>query len=426
MRKRGINKGILVLIIMILGHYSIPSAYGSGYAIYTQGATSTGQAAATIAHTDDPSAIFFNPALINELDKTQVMIGTTFLIPSREFTSQYTGNTQNGDNGVFFPSTIYITHKFDDNWSAGLGVFNPFGLGAKWPTTWEGRYIATDSELSTYNINPVVSYQAAPWISVAAGLDVVFLDTTLERNIYLAPFGLPDGAEKFKGSGTGVGYNLGLLLKPVKDVSIGASYRSMIKIGASGDTTFDLPVPQLAALFPNTGGSVGIVLPQQLQFGVCYKGFYPFTVEIGGRWEGWSSVKQLQFTFDQPIAGSNVYTSQRDWKNTWSEDIGFKYQLNDTVALLAGYLHQGNPIPDQTYDPVVPDANANLVTIGTDLKFGDFKIGLAYGYQWFSTRTKNNAVDDNPNDGIVNPVTSANGTYKSSLNMVAVSLTYKF
>jgi long-chain fatty acid transport protein len=88
--------------------------------------------AAVVAHTDSPSTIFFNPAQMNKLDGTQLELGTTFLIARREFNSATSGNTSETKDDVFFPSTFYITHKFNEKVSAGLGVFNPFGLGTDW------------------------------------------------------------------------------------------------------------------------------------------------------------------------------------------------------------------------------------------------------------------------------------------------------
>ncbi len=113
---------------------------------------------------------------------------------------------------MFYPSTFYITHKFNDKVSAGLGVFNPFGLATEWPDNWVGRYITTKAEMTTYNINPVFSLQITPEISVAAGLNFLMLDATLEKKINLSP----DGNQKFKGDGNGVGYNMGFLLNLVK------------------------------------------------------------------------------------------------------------------------------------------------------------------------------------------------------------------
>jgi len=429
MREKDLRKGSSVLMVALCIFCTISNAHGSGFAVYTQGASSLGQGAATIAHTDDPSAIFWNPALINKLQGTQIQLGTTIIFPSRKFESDITGETFRTEPDVFFPSTLFITHKFNDKISAGLGVFNPFGLSTKWSDDWEGRYIATNSEMTTFNINPVVSYQIIPQLSFAAGLDFLLLDATLENKINMLFFGIPaDGNQKFEGDGTGVGYNLGILFEPHKNISIGASYRSEIKVDIDGDAKFDLPsgTPSLiGALFPDTPGNTKITFPQQIHAGIYYKGFDPLTFELAMRWEGWSSYDQLKIKLDKPVVGSKTSVSKKDWEDTYSVSLGAKYQLNDSIALLAGYLYGGNPIPDKTFEPAIPDANTHLFTVGTSIKHKQFKVDLAYGYQKLQERNKNNDVGaESSIPGLVDA--RANGTYKSHLHMVGVSLTYTF
>jgi long-chain fatty acid transport protein len=426
MKQKKLFEGFLAFMFALFIFLTFSNAYGSGFAVYTQGGSSLGQGAATIAHADDPSAIFFNPALINKLEGTQVELGTTLIFPSREFKSDITGKTYKAESDVLYPSTVFITQKFNDKISAGLGVFNPFGLSNKWGDNWEGRYLTTNAEMTTYNINPVVSYRITPNIALAAGLEILLLDATLENKINLSaipglPPGIPDAGQKFKGDGNGIGCNFGILIEPHKDISIGASYRSEIKVDIDGDATFDLPDPSLRAFFPNATGTADLTLPQQVHVGVYYKGFNPLSFEVGLRWEGWSSYDQLKIE----LADGRTSVAPKDWKDTYSANIGAKYQLNETVALLAGYLYGGNPIPDKTFEPSIPDADTHLFCIGTDVKYKKFRFDLSYAYQYLQSRHKNNLVDD-LNDGVLNPDTSANGKYNSNLHMVGLSLTYQF
>lgn len=429
MCQKRVWKELAAFICLFFVFCTTQHAYSSGFAIYTQGASALGQADSVIAHTDSPSAVFFNPALINKLEGTHIESGTTLIFPSREFDSDITGGNDETEDSMFYPSTVYVTRKFNEKISAGLGIFSPFGLATTWDDDWEGRYIGTKSEMKTFNINPVVSYQILPNVSIATGVDVLFLDTTLEKKINLSGFGLPDANQEFDGYGNGVGYNFGIVYDVTKDISLGASYRSEIKVDIEGDSDFDLPsvTPSpLRALFPDTDGTTDITLPQQAHVGVCYKGFDRLTLEATLRWEGWSSFDELKVDFDRPIAGSNESITEKDWQNTYSTNFGAKYQLNDWIALLGGYLYGGNPVPDKTFDPIVPDANTHLFTFGTSLKIKNFKIDLAYAYQLLEGRSKSNSVDDNPSDGLLNAATSANGKYETDLHMVGISVGYNF
>ncbi len=420
--------GTLTVISILI---NFQAASGSGFGIFTQSASSLGQGSAVVAHSDSPSTIFFNPALMNRLDGTQVEIGTTLLFPEREFKSDLSGKTFETREAVFYPSTFYITHKFNRKFSAGLGVFNPFGLGTDWGGDWEGRYQATNSEMEAFNINPAISCQVTPWLTLAVGLDILVLDATLENKIDASaaaglPSGtLPDMGRKFRGDGTGIGYNIGAAVDLGKDVSLGVSYRSEIKVDPEGDVSFDIPnsIPgALGGLFPNTGAKTHITLPQQVYAGVAYKGFDPLTMEVGMRWEGWSSFNRLEIDFDQPIAGSTTATQVRNWRDTFAIDFGAKYKLNDTVSLLGGYLYGQNPVPDSTFEPAIPDSDTHLFCIGTDLKFKNFGLALAYAYQLQMDRTKNNSLGDplNPGTG------TANGKYSTDIHLLAASLSYRF
>lgn len=413
MNQKVLWRRIAVYVFIFFVFYTTSNAYGSGFAIYTQGASALGQADAVIAHADDPSAIFFNPALINKLEGTQIELGTTLLFPSPEFKSTATGNSFRTESEVFYPPTVFVTYKFNDKISAGLGIFSPFGLGINWGNSWEGRYIATNSEMKTFNFNPVVSYKVTPDFTFAAGVDFLLLDTTLKKRLNLSglasavpglPAGLPDGRQKFKGDGNGVGYNFGILYDINKNISLGVSYRSEIKVGIDGDATFALPSPSLGALFPNTSGNSHITLPRVGHIGIDYKGFNRLTLETGARWEGWSSFKELRINLDKPVLGSTASITEKNWHDAYSANLGAKYQLNDTVALLAGYLYGGNPVPDRTFDPIVPDATTHLFTVGTNINYKNMRIDLSYGYQLLEGRSKNNTVADP-----FNPSSNANG-----------------
>ncbi len=398
-------------------------SYGSGFGIFTQGASALGQADAVIAHSDGPSAMFFNPALISTLPGTQVEIGTTLLFPSRDFRSESTGITASTEDTVYFPSTFYVTHQFNDRISAGLGVFNPFGLGTQWNGTWEGRYIATTSKIETYNVNPAVSYRITPSLSFAAGLDVIVLDALLENKILLNPnpFGitLPDAYQKFKGDGVGVGYNLGIAYNAGNGISMGASYRSEVDVDVTGTVSFDLPSPLLTGTFPTTGGKTSITLPRQLMAGVAYQSGDKFTIETGFRWEDWRSYKQLSLTLDQPVAGSSSFTYPKNWHDTFAVNIGGKYRLNDNVALLAGYLYGWNPVPDDTFEPAVPDANTHLFCIGSEMNLDRVTLALSYAYQLQEERKKLNSVGSTIGG-------TANGTYNADLHLLGMSIGYRF
>jgi long-chain fatty acid transport protein len=404
-------------------------SHPAGFGIFTQGASPLGQADSVTAHTDSPSAVFFNPALITKLGGTHVETGTTLLIPKRDFRSDLTGKKFSTEHEVFFPPTFFLTHQFTEKMTAGFGVFSPFGLSTKWDDDWEGRYIATDSEIETIAFNPAIAVKLTPSISVAAGVNLLLLDATLEKKLNVAPLGLPDINQKFDGDGTGVGFNAGLTVDLGKDVSAGISYRSKIKVDIGGDVSHDSPAladPALSSLFPSTGADTNLTLPPIMTVGVSFRPTEKSVVEAGVRWEGWSTIDVLKFELDEPVAGATSLRLKKNWNDTYTFMIGGDYSLSENISIRAGYLYGTNPVPRNTFDPSIPDANTHFISFGTGLKLGKIRLDLAYAYQKLIDRDKNNSVDDIPDDGFLNPATSANGRYRSDLHIIGASISYSF
>lgn len=391
----------VILYFAIAALTSLPSiSFGSGFGIFTQGASALGQGAAVIAHSDSPEAIFYNPALLNDLPGTQVEVGTTLIFADREFTSAATGKKSETQDDVFYPSTFYLSHRFNETFSAGVGVFNPFGLATTWPESWEGRYVATKSELTTFNINPVVSWRITPKLSIAAGLDFVLLDSTLQsRNIAF------DVDQKFEGSGNGLGYNLGLLLHATDTLSIGVSYRSKVTIDVDGTLSMSI-LPE------DISGETTLTLPQQVAVGIAYKPTDRLILEVGLRWEDWSSFDQLKIEG----AGQTLAVSPRNWRSTFAFNAGGKYRINSRYAIHAGYLYGQNPVPDTTFDPSIPDSDVHLFCLGGEARFGKVGLSMAYAYQLQEDRTKSTNHYG----------AFANGEYDSDIHLLAMSLRYLF
>lgn len=417
MNYRKVLLATMLAPLVAVGSGAASKAHAAGYAVFTHGASALGQGNAVTAHTDNPSTIFYNPALINKLEGTQFQVGTTAIITSREFESNQPGGSSTSNDSVFFPSTFYATHKFNDKVSAGLGVFNPFGLGTEWEENWDGRYIATKSELTTFNINPVVSYRVIPSLAVAVGLDVILLDATLERKLNSLVLGIPgpgfDIDQKFEGDGTGIGFNVGVAYDVFKNVTLGASYRSEVEVDIKGDSSTSLSVTPL-----DSKGKTTIKLPQQITAGIAYQVTAPLVVEAGIRWEDWSVFKELQLGLDN---GTPVPATQRDWHDTFGINVGGKYRLNDTHAVSLGYVYGNTAVPDSTFDPSIPDAKTHVFCVGADTNYHDFNIAFSYAYQLYENRTKQNDVGASPL-----PTTAANGKYQTDAHLLALSLGYKF
>ncbi len=396
----------------------------AGFAVFTHGAKETSMIGNVIAHTEGPASNYYNPALLTELEGTQVEVGTTLIAPKKKYTTG--GQTYETESDVFYPSSLYLSHAFDNRVALGLGVNSPFGLGSDWGKTWPGRYVATTSSLSTININPNAGLRLTDNLSLSVGADIMLASASLEKNLNLAAYGLSDANAKFSGDGKGYGLNLGVVYSPTDDWSFGASYRSKVrlKIDGSVENTFPSNTPAavldaLTALLPNTDGSTEIILPPQVFGAICYRGIERLTLEAGVRWEGWSTYRDLTFNYDQRVMGSYTSTTAKNWDDTFSYSIGAKYDLTDTWAVLAGYRYGETPVPDETFDPSVLGSAEHDYTLGIAAHSGNLTGSLGYLFQNFESRTKENTIGATVGG-------AANGSYDQTGHAVAISLSYAY
>jgi len=91
--------------------------------------------------------------------------------------------------------------------------------------------------------------------------------------------------------------------------------------------------------------------------------------------------------------------------------------------LRAGFLYDQTPQPDETVDPILPDAIRWAVTGGFGYRSGNFVLNVAYQYEPFQDRTSENR------SVLVHPLSGINlgkGTYKTTAHLIGISLGFVF
>jgi len=238
---------------------------------------------------------------------------------------------------------------------------------------------------------------------------------------------LPDVEQRFSGDGWGVGFNLGALFKVTDRVAIGAAYRSQVDIDVEGDMSFKGVDPRLARLFPEGLAETDMELPAQFVIGVATRVSEDLVIEIGARWEDWSVNDTQILDLKNPVLGAPRVVLDRDWHATWAYNIGANYRLNDSLALNCGYLYGQDAVPNDTFEPIIPDSDAHLLTIGADFTKERWTLSTAFGYEYHEERTKQNTIGDPLGSQAAGfPVGTANGDYNTDIFLVGVSVGYAF
>lgn len=408
-----VKRFILFLVVSFL---LIPSfAFGAGFLIYNHDASATGGGLAFTAQVDNPSAVFYNPAAINRLEGTNISSGATFIAPFTSFKNEATGKETDMEDHIYFLPNFYITHKFNDKFSGGVGLFSLFGLATDWPDDWEGRYLSTFAELRSIYINPVISWQINSQLSTAIGLSFISSEIKQEKAVSFWPLPIPDGRTKLDADGTSVGFNLALLYHFAPFFDLGVSYRSKVSIHYKGDVETKAP-KYLSKVVPKGDASVDIDLPPVVAVGIATSIIKNLTVEADLFWIGWSTYDELKADFEKPVPKplqGFVAPIIRDYHDTITYGFGIKYQLNPSWVIRCGYVIDHTPVPEKAVDPILPDANRDEYSIGLGYEGKKFKLIISY----YGVFARDRKVNRNLND--------FNGEYESTTHAVGVNFEYR-
>ena len=408
-----------ILFCILLSALFCSSGHTAGFLVYNQDAAAAGMGDSFTAIADNASAVFYNPAGINQLEETQVRSGFHFISFNTSFRGAESG--ERTDMEADFAALVngYLTHKINDKVSVGGGVFTPFGLTTEWPNDWEGRSVVTYSELRTFFVNPVISIQVHPRLSIAAGINYVYSDFKIRRFINInqvigGPLDFDLGKVTLDGCDSSWGYNLGLLFHLSDRWKIGIAYRSKINLELDGHANFHLS-PVLQRLFPKTDISPRVELPQIISANISTRLGDKWTLATGFFWTGWSVFDELEPNFENDfLIPPSMKSVPQDWRDVFAYQVGLQYQYNPTWVFRGGYIFDQTPVPERTLGPMVPDADGHLLSLGIGYTKGKLAIDMASMVLLFEDRHTRRNVD------------GLNGKYTSTTVTFLMSFTYSF
>jgi len=373
------------------------------------------QGGAWAARAYDASAIFFNPAGLGFQNQGSVYLGTTLIMPKVSFYGPVVGdNDPNIKNEtkmvdqVFTPINAYATYPVTDEIHVGIGVINPYGLGTEWDENWVGKYITTKIDLQTFYFTPTVAYKLNDQLSIGVGASIVTGSVKLKRakNVINTDTRVSLDMD----ANTAYGFNAGLLYKINQELSVGVSYRSSVKMDATGSASFNPQFPSLNVVDDDVSAS--LELPATAFVGVAYKVMPNLEFEADYQYIGWSSYKELRIDFKKDPTKNIV--SAKNYENTFIIRVGGEYTL-DQLQLRAGYLFDRSPVKTEFVEPLLPDANRNGFNIGAGYKFTEqLSVDVSYLFLKFDQRKAENTE-------IV-----FDGTYNANANLLGVNFGYTF
>lgn len=357
--------------------------FGSGFALYEAGARSSSLAGAVVARADDLSAIFYNPAGLVQLPRIQIMCGFTTFIPRVEIVTHLgpaaTPNLM--QSSVSFAPQFFASCQVGERLWLGLGLNSPFGLGIQYNANWPGSINLIRATIQTLNLNPTIAVKVTDYLSVGAGLDIMYFSLNLKRVLPIPLLG-PQALD-LQGGSWGLGFNLGLLLKPLDYLAVGVSYRSPVRQQVNGEARF-------RPLSTFDGGASGsIILPDMIFTGIMVRPLKQLSLEGGIIWTHWDLFKRLDIKFSNALG---TLSEPKEWHNTWRGQFGVEYKALTWLDLRFGYAFENEPMPDRFADYLVPSTDRrHNFSCGTGFHWRAMTLDLAYTMVLMMDRTVNNS-----------------------------------
>jgi len=358
-----------------------------------QSSKAAGEADAFTAQADDPSAIFYNPAGLTQLQGTQVSAGAYYLQPVFQF---------HGDNGsqerMDYPSVlphVYAESNFGlDRFRFGLGVNVVDGINEDWGPNGPLRDIANKAELQVVNFAPTAAYRLNDHLSFGMAFNIYYGNLDLERKVTLAAPPAPEGDFRLQGHDVAFGVTPGIMYRFDDRNQIGLYYRSPFSLDFHGHTQLT------STIIPEIGPSsskASLQFPQSVGFGYAMRPIDPLKVEADVIWTDWASVNQLYIRSANPAF--NGQSLAADWKSGFAFRLGGQYQLDKNWYLRAGYAFGQNAVPTATFSPLVPDSNYHLAALGVGYQTAHWGLDMAVNGIFRETRQIENNAYSPATDG---------------------------
>ena len=122
-----------LVLVALISALCADLSYGAGFALYEYSGRATAMGGAVMANGAEPASLATNPALITELEGTQAQLGVTVVSANAKTSikNPLTGKFESRElkRDIWTLPNFYITHKWSDDISFGLGGFSRYGLG---------------------------------------------------------------------------------------------------------------------------------------------------------------------------------------------------------------------------------------------------------------------------------------------------------
>jgi long-chain fatty acid transport protein len=402
--------GWLLALIVTVGPGATSARAQLGLVLSGAGAVNRSMGgASTAAPIDAGGALFWNPATIGALTRSEMSFNTEILIPRTSITSKIPAGvlgpnaisgTTGGNNGIFPLPTFALVQKAseDSPITYGFGFFTLGGFGVNYPASTTNPVLTPQfpygrgagtlySQYLAYQIAPTVSYKVTDsfWLGFSGNFDLAQL--SLNPALFSSPTavstpGGTGGVYPYATNGHvrfGGGFQVGAYYDDGGDWRYGASirspqwfesytYNSVTALGKPTTPKFDLDFPMIASV------------------GTSYVGIEKTLVALDVRFVDYHNTNGFRHTGFDPTGALRGL----GWQSIFAVALGTQYTLSDSLSLRAGYTFSMNPIGNDvtSFNIASPTNIMNSLACGFSYSVNkNLTLSLAYAHDFQNSNT---------------------------------------
>jgi len=412
--------------VLLLAVFALATAvtYAGGYRVSLQGNKSLAMGHTGVAVVNSES-LFFNPAGIVYLENKLSISGGAFGVFSNvAYQNESTGASARTDSPVGTPFYVYASYQATDWLAFGLAAYTPYGSSVEYEDDWAGSHLVNNIDLAAIYIQPTVAIKVNEHLSFGGGPIYVTGSVNFNRNLSRSLSDLDGNRSEVTIDASGInawGYTVGAMFKPTKEITIGANYRSQIKMNAEGgDATFEnIPDSPLTPFPDTTSFDATLPMPAEMTVGLSYQFCDKWLFAFDYNRAFWDVYDSLDIDF----AAETVPDSKnaRNYKNASIYRFGLQYEATKMFTLRAGYYFDESPVQSGFFAPETPRNDSNGYTAGLTFNVSDsFQIDASFLYIHF--KEVDASYDYYFESGQRAPFS---GNYKSNAFVPGLGVTYK-
>ncbi len=375
------KKTLKVIFVLIMSFTLSLGLFSNGLNLNSVGTKAATMGGAFVGLANDYSAVFWNPAGLTQMKNQNFAVYGSFIIPAATYQFPQLGIDTQTISNTYPSGALGYFKPLSDNLVVGFLVYVPAGSGAEWNgedlmSLAEGQNLEWKSMIGMVTFSPAIAYKINDMVSIGA---------TLNFNYGMLDFNMPGiGQYSENLKGTGIGATLGLMVKPSEKVSLGLSFKTPVKITATGEAKMEgapyLGIPTLTA---TTDATREITWPMWFGAGVAFKPMDNLTVTADIQYTNWKKLDEIDVNYDNQfwnLIFSGLYNFHLNWEDAIQYRFGFEYALNETLAVRGGFYYDPSPAPADTLNILLPEVSYNAVTIGLGYKSGNLRIDFGFEY----------------------------------------------